>query len=45
MKNYQAKVCRYQPKAELDNDKLSQLVNFSYHVKTEFGIIIVLLFI
>ena len=36
IKNYQAEVCRYQPKpkAEIDNDKL-RLVNSSYHVKTE----------
>ncbi len=34
MKNYQAEVCRYQPKlkAEANNDKL-KLVSFSYHVK------------
>ncbi len=36
MKNYQAEVCRYQPKAEVINDKL-RLVNSSYHVKTEFN--------
>ena len=37
MKNYQAEVCRYQPKAKVDNEKL-RLVNSSYHVKTEFDI-------
>ncbi len=36
MKNYQAEVCRYKPKAEVYNDKL-RLVNSSYHVKTEFN--------
>ncbi len=38
MKNYQAEVCRYKPKAkpEDDNDKL-RLINSSYHVKTEFN--------
>ncbi len=38
MKDYQAEVCRYQPKtkAEVDKDK-PRLVNSSYHVKTEFN--------
>ncbi len=38
MKNYQAEVCRYQPKpmVEVVNDKL-RLVHSSYHVKTEFN--------
>ncbi len=36
MKNYQVEVCRYQPKAEVHNDKL-RLDNSSYHVKTEFN--------
>ena len=36
MKNYQAEVCRYQPKAEVDSDKL-RLHNSSCHMKTEFN--------
>ncbi len=38
MKNHQAKVWCFQPKAEVDNNKL-MLVNSSYHVKTEFNVI------
>ena len=47
MKNYQASVCRYQPKpkaefqtrnkAEIDNDKLRLDGNSPYYVKTEFN--------
>ncbi len=33
MKNYQAEVCRYQPKPKADKMRLD---NSSYHVKTEF---------
>ncbi len=38
MKNYQAEVCRYQPKpkVEVDNDKL-RLDNSSYYVKNKFN--------
>ena len=36
MNNYQAGVCCYQPKVEVDNDQL-RLVNASYRAKTEFN--------
>ena len=44
MKNFQAEVCRYQPKprAGVYNDKLR--LNSSYQVKTEFNICFIIYF-
>ena len=36
LKNYQAEICCYQPKAEVDNDKL-KLYNSSFRVKTVYN--------